>query len=533
MRLLLGVGFAAIMIAALSAAAKDTAAQDMVRTAAAPAVALPGRVGQLSTISGEVGFRGPGGTTWSDAEVNDPIASGVSLRTNPLARAVVRFGPDTVVLGDSTEIAIINLNNRLAEIGVSRGRIGLDTSKLTQDEALQIDLSHGGVWLLQPGRYDINAGSGDQPPWVAAFTGSARFIGSGTGIAIEAGHRVLLGGSITTEAADEDEFSVWCKARAIDATRLAAAYFVSPEMTGIAALDDAGSWKPDPNYGELWLPDGLPADWAPYRYGHWRWVAPWGWSWIDDRSWGFAPSHYGRWAFLDRRWSWVPGAYMAHPVYAPAVVAFLGTPGVGLSYAEGSGPAVAWFPLAPGEVYWPSDTNDLDYIRKLNAPDIPDLGIIRLRANDEPPTEIVNGHFANRQFASVVPRPVFVAGQAIGPSLIDIPRERLLDAPTVLGSPQIGPPAPPTPARVVAAAGGHSSTAHFADHMLENANWAKVVRAAAIRSRNYQRGARMRAAHLLIPAYAAAPRSRHEIILRVAHASHIPASGEARKKVVR
>jgi len=128
---------------------------------------------------------------------------------------------------------------------------------------------------------------------------------------------------------------------------------------------------------------------------------------------------------------------------------------------------------------------------------------------------------------------VFVAGQAIGPSLIDIPRERLLDAPTVLGSPQIGPPAPPTPARVVAAAGGHSSTAHFADHMLENANWAKVVRAAAIRSRNYQRGARMRAAHLLIPAYAAARRSRHEIILRVAHASHIPASGEARKKVVR
>ena len=218
-------------------------------------------------------------------------------------------------------------------------------------------------------------------------------------------------------------------------------------MTGFAALDAAGSWKTDRKYGEVWVPNALPANWAPYRYGHWRWVAPWGWSWIDDQPWGFAPSHYGRWAFLDQHWIWVPGAYTARPVYAPAVVAFLGTPGVGLSYAEGSGPAVAWFPLAPGEVYWPGYNGDLDYIRGLNAGDIADLGIIRLRADGEPPAEIVNAHFANRQFASVVPRPVFVAGQAVSLALLQLPPERLENAPAIMGSPQIGPPAPPAPAR--------------------------------------------------------------------------------------
>jgi Family of unknown function (DUF6600) len=279
----------------------------------------------------------------------------------------------------------------------------------------------------------------------------------------------------------------------------------------------------------------LPADWAPYRYGHWRWVAPWGWSWIDDQPWGFAPSHYGRWAFLDQHWIWVPGAYTARPVYMPAVVAFLGTPGVGLSYAEGSGPAVAWFPLAPGEVYWPSYTGDLDYIRSLNAGNIPDLGIIRRRADGEPPGEIANAHFANRQFASVVPRPVFVAGQAVRLALLQLPPQRLENAPAIMGSPQIGHPAPPAPARIAAApaVGRLASTEHVAAHLAQSTAWARAVHAATIRSRNYQRAARTHAAHLRAPAYAAAPRPRHEIILRVAHIVHIPSSGEARKKVIR
>src|SRR6266540_4045215 len=81
---------------------------------------------------------------------------------------------------------------------------------------------------------------------------------------------------------------------------------------------------------------------ATSRYGRWRWIAPWGWSWIDDMRWGFAPSHYGRWASIPEadpldpsaqgpeRWGWVPGRRIADPVYAPALVAFLGTARVGL-----------------------------------------------------------------------------------------------------------------------------------------------------------------------------------------------------------
>ena len=155
----------------------------------------------------------------------------------------------------------------------------------------------------------------------------------------------------------------------------------------------------------------------------------------------------------DGKWPWAPGKLTPHPVWAPAVVAFLGTPGVGLSYADGPGPAVAWFPLAPGEIYWPSYTGDLDYIRAVNRENVADLSAIRIRRDGEPPAEIVNGHFANREFASVVPRPVFVAGQPAATALLTIPDQRLRNAPAIMGSPQIGPP-PPAPVRVAAAGPG-------------------------------------------------------------------------------
>src|SRR5271170_4416425 len=158
MRLLFGVGFAAILVAVVSASADDHGAQDAVRAAtpAAPASQPPGRVGQVGLVSGKVGFRSPGDTVWSDAQINDPIASGASLRTDPQARAVMRFGPDTIALAEDSEISIANLNDRVAEIAVSRGRISLDIPQFGNGQSVQIDFPHGGVWPLQSGRYDIN-----------------------------------------------------------------------------------------------------------------------------------------------------------------------------------------------------------------------------------------------------------------------------------------------------------------------------------------------------------------------------------------
>src|SRR5439155_2982512 len=107
-----------------------------------------------------------------------------------------------------------------------------------------------------------------------------------------------------------------------DAAR--SARYVSGEVIGHEDPGDYGEWREKGPYGAVWVPRSMMVGWAPDRYGHWAWVDPWGWTWIDDAPWGFAPFHYGRWVYVDGGWGWVPGHVVAPPVYAPAIVAYVG-----------------------------------------------------------------------------------------------------------------------------------------------------------------------------------------------------------------
>ncbi|HEY1300464.1 MAG TPA: DUF6600 domain-containing protein [Stellaceae bacterium] len=464
----------------------------------------PDRVGRVSFADGKVSARAPGETQWSDAAEGEPVSAGTALRTGDEARAEIEIGADTIDFDNGAEARIALLDDRFAEIALTQGRIAIALRRLGTGESVEIDMPQGGVWLLQPGRYEIDVGDAGRAPRIAVFAGAARFAGGGTDLKIGAGAAVDPAAGATQEAT-EDAFADWCRGRDWDEANRAAPYYVSPEMTGSAELDDAGSWEWNLEYGAVWFPKDLPADWAPYRDGKWRWVAPWGWTWLDDRSWGFAPSHYGRWAMIGGRWGWVPGRFAAHPVYMPAVVAFLGTAGVGLSYAEGSGPAIGWFPLAPGEAYWPSYTADLDYIRRLNRGNVADPEAMHPAKDGKPPVELVGEIFADRLYASVVPRAVFTGGEATLPALLELPETRLQNAPVVTGSPAGAPPPPPPPH--IAAAAPAPKPAHPA----------KPVHAAAAHPRREQSAAHGKGAHMRAPGYAAAPKSRHMVALRIAH----------------
>jgi hypothetical protein len=134
-------------------------------------------------------------------------------------------------------------------------------------------------------------------------------------------------------------------------------------MTGYEDLDEYGDWSYVAGYGPCWRPRAVVVGWAPYRFGHWIYVGPWGWTWVEDEPWGFAPFHYGRWAFVSNGWFWVPGPVVVRPVWAPALVAFVGgRPGFHFS----AGIGVGWFPLAPGEVYLPGYRVSRAYVNNVN-----------------------------------------------------------------------------------------------------------------------------------------------------------------------
>ncbi|HEY7376370.1 MAG TPA: DUF6600 domain-containing protein, partial [Polyangia bacterium] len=70
-----------------------------------------------------------------------------------------------------------------------------------------------------------------------------------------------------------------------------------------------GDWVDDASYGRVWVPEAslVGADFTPYYSGG-RWLlTEYGWTWVSDWSWGWAPFHYGRWIVSGAHWCWVPG----------------------------------------------------------------------------------------------------------------------------------------------------------------------------------------------------------------------------------
>ncbi len=206
-------------------------------------------------------------------------------------------------------------------------------------------------------------------PITDVWHGRGRVTGGGFTYTVVAGQSATFTGNEQhldydlSQIPDRDGFDDWAFERDDREDRADSANYVSREMTGYEDLDEYGDWSYVAGYGPCWRPRAVVVGWAPYRFGHWVYVGPWGWTWVEDEPWGFAPFHYGRWALVSGGWFWVPGPVVIRPVWAPAMVAFVGG-GPGFHFSAGVG--VGWFPLAPGEVYVPGYRVSRAYVNNVN-----------------------------------------------------------------------------------------------------------------------------------------------------------------------
>jgi hypothetical protein len=420
----------------------------------------PARVGRVSIADGALAFYGPGDSDWSAAPVNLPVGEGGWFATDPQSRAQFRIGPDVVDLASGTEINFAALRESFMQVAVSQGRVYLHLQRsVAGPETNEVDLARGGVWLAQPGIYDIHSGTGDEPIRITVFEGRARFVGDGVDRTVISGQELsVIGSDVLSgdiQPAIADGFDEWCRAHEYRGSPRVATARVSPAITGISELAEYGTWNTVPQYGAVWFPRTVQSDWVPYRDGHWVWIEPWGWNWVDDEPWGFAPCHYGRWARIGHRWAWVPGEYVPEPVYAPALVAFIPPEpieaAVSIPVAD-AGPPVGWFPLAPGEVYWPTYTRDPSYIRNVNISNVSVTKITNVTnviANQPaatPPPQVVEQSFANRTAGTVVPARVFANSAPVAAAAVAVPAAALQKANVAVKPPPVvsTPPAEDT-----------------------------------------------------------------------------------------
>lgn len=332
----------------------------------------PSRVARLSYVQGSISFQPAGDSDWASATINRPITTGDKLWSEENSRAEVDLGSAAIRLSGDTGFSFLNLDDHTAQVQLSAGTLHIRVRRLARNEVFEVDTANQAFSILRPGEYRVQASEDGASTRIEVRAGQGEAAGADHTYTLERGQRATLTGSDSLSAdvdtikeGDRDDFEEWSEMRDAREDRSSSASYVAPDLVGYTDLDENGLWQNDAEYGQTWFPTTVPAGWAPYHYGRWEWIAPWGWTWVDDAAWGYAPFHYGRWAYTQRGWGWVPGPAEVRPVYAPALVAFVGAQNLSINAGAG-GAAMAWFPLGPREVYVPGYEASREYVNRVN-----------------------------------------------------------------------------------------------------------------------------------------------------------------------
>jgi len=391
----------------------------------------PSRVARLNFVEGAVSFQATGHDDWSEAVINYPLTTGDRLWADENSHAELHIGSAAIRLDSHTALAFLNLDDRMTQVRLSDGTINITIRQLDSDESYEIDTPNGAVTLVRPGQYRIDADPERETTTVTVRAGDAEITAGGQAFPVHARQSAFITGtdSPTTEvsaALSADNFDRWWQTRDDREDRRPPPRYVSRDMVGYEDLDEYGTWRDEPGYGNVWVPRSVAAGWAPYHNGHWAWVEPWGWTWIDDAPWGFAPFHYGRWAYARSGWCWIPGPVAVRPVYAPALVAWVGGNNWGVSLGFGGGGGVGWFPLGPREIYRPSYRVSERYVNRVNVTNITNITNVNVTNVNVNNVRYVNQNAPGA--VTAVSRTDFAQSRQVARVAVNVPRSAIASA---------------------------------------------------------------------------------------------------------
>jgi hypothetical protein len=359
----------------------------------------------------------------------------------------MHIGSTAIRVGGQTSVSFLNLDDRTVQIQLNSGTIDVRVRNLYRDDVFEVDTPNLAFTLLRRGDYRITVDPNGSFTTITLRDGQGQINGGGQAFLVDGGSQVQVSGTdyISYDIYDlpsRDNFDQWSYSRELREGHSQSARYVSPELTGSEDLDRNGIWRTDRTYGAVWVPTRVSRDWAPYRDGHWAWVDPWGWTWVDNAPSGFVTSHYGRWAHVNGGyggggWVWVPphreanqrDVYAQRPVYSPALVTFVGDSNSSRDFGNGGG--VAWFPLAPGEVYVPAHQTSPTYITNVNVSNtvVQQTTITNVVNNNVQTTTYKNQRVEGA--VTAVPRATFVNAQPVAQAVVRVAPSAITVAPAV------------------------------------------------------------------------------------------------------
>ncbi|WP_137895471.1 DUF6600 domain-containing protein [Ramlibacter sp. 2FC] len=413
----------------------------------------PSRVARLGYLSGTISFSPAGEDDWVQASLNRPLTTGDRLWADAGARAEIQVGGAMIRMNAGAGVSVLNLDDRIAQLQLTQGTLNVRVRRLEPGQVFELDTPNLALTLRQPGEFRIEVDPDADTTTIVLRSGHAEVYGEDASYVLDPQQGYRFTGTRLrdfryVDALRFDEFDRWSGDRDRRYDNSASARYVSPDLVGYQDLDENGSWRVDAIYGNVWIPHRVAVGWSPYRDGHWAWIDPWGWTWVDDAPWGFAVSHYGRWAHVRGTWAWVPGPVRTRAYYAPALVVFVGGANFRISISIGNVGGVAWFPLGPREVYRPAYPVSRGYFENINRSNtIVNTTIINNTYNNLNVTQVV---YVNQQVPGAViavPTTAFVQAQPVSRTAVVVSRDMMAG-----GSVAVVPPVAPTEKSVRGAA---------------------------------------------------------------------------------
>jgi hypothetical protein len=306
---------------------------------------------RLSLIQGDVAIQTKDtGSEWGAATINIPLPPGTKIWDPEKGRSEIQFfGGSYLRASKNTEVDITSLsmgsNGDVIQVEIPQGRSYVNyAGSNVQNSVFQVDTPIASITAYEPSRFEVdiyNDGSAE----VSVLRGSVYVQSQNGSTRVDAGTMLSMGQNQNAElfpVRPEDAWISWNLSRDSALARTGESRNYLPASLDVYSNDfDAyGRWVSTADYGYVWSPTVVVADWTPYRLGRWCWIGG-DYVWVSYEPWGWAPYHYGRWAFLPNTgWCWVPPPATA-VYWGPGFVAWIDTP----TY-------VSWVPLAPRETYY-------------------------------------------------------------------------------------------------------------------------------------------------------------------------------------
>ncbi|MEN6560137.1 MAG: DUF6600 domain-containing protein [Acidobacteriota bacterium] len=273
-------------------------------------------IARLSFVEGKAFVQRASDLGYEEGALNMPVSEGDRIGTSD-GRAEIHFGKGNYLRLDSdTKVDVLNLPKKdddIARFRVWSGHVFVVVGTLKKEKGIEIHTADSSFYVLDRGVYRVDVRE-NRDTEIMVYKGLIEAAGEDGSTLLKASQRLEIAeGRLASKpssfiAVADDAFDKFNESRtSITGREFAKARLPEDLSDYEGELDENGRWTYLAPYGNVWMPNGIDADWRPYYDGRWTWLPLSGWTWWPYEPWGWCTFHYGRWHWaIDLGWYWIP-----------------------------------------------------------------------------------------------------------------------------------------------------------------------------------------------------------------------------------